>query len=351
MFTVTQSADDLPSADRFAWWHDMTMAALIPTAMRTEHPDDFRASLTMVDLGLAQVSSMFYPSISRVRRTPRLIRRGDPEYLQLSLTVSGRMRLAQSRNEACFGDGGMVLYDSSHPFDGWALPSRGDGVHQILVQLPRRLLPARPDQLTALLSTALSSDGGFGEILARMLTQLTERPHEYGPEDAPRLGAVLIELLAATIGQHVDQRPHEPAERYPHALFLHVQSFVHHHLSDPELTPEAIARAHHLSPPPFAAPAVPTARHHRHRLRPPPAAGTGPSRAGQPPAGRRHGQRDRTPPRLPAARRVQPGLPRRLWRPTTRLPRRGPARRRPQPRAEALTFSREAPPPVTGPQG
>ncbi|MDT0444043.1 AraC-like ligand-binding domain-containing protein [Streptomyces johnsoniae] len=247
MIVTTRTTEDSPEADRFAWWHDMTMATLIPTAIHTDHAADFRASLTMLDFGLAQISSMFYPSISSVRRTPELIRRSDPEYLQLSLTVTGRMRLAQSKNEAELDDGGLVLYDSSYPFDGSALSRHGDVVRQIVVQLPRRLLPVPPDRLTPLLSTRMPTDRGFGEVLRRFLIQVTERPHEYGPADGPRLTTVLVDLIAAAIGQRVDERPMPPADRHPQALYLSVQNFILRNLSDPALAPETIASAHHLS--------------------------------------------------------------------------------------------------------
>ncbi|MDT0318826.1 helix-turn-helix domain-containing protein [Streptomyces millisiae] len=225
----------------------MTMSALIPTAMYTDHQDDFLASITIVDVGLAQISAMSYPSITSVRRTPKMIRRSDPEYLQLSLTVRGQMRLAQSRNEVAFGNGQLVLYDSSYPFDGFALPGREEAVGQIVAQLPRRLVPVQPDRLTALLSTALPSDWGFGEMLRRFLVQVTTRPDEFGPADGPRLATVFIDLLAAAIGQRLDEATEPSADRHPHALYLTVRDFVRAHLSEPSLTPDAIAVAHHVS--------------------------------------------------------------------------------------------------------
>ncbi|MFD5315343.1 helix-turn-helix domain-containing protein [Streptomyces sp. NPDC127098] len=247
MITNSQSTEHLSAPDRFGWWHDMTMSALIPTAMYTDHRNDFRASITVADVGLAQISAMSYPSISSVRRTPKLIRRSDPEYLQLSLTVRGHMGLAQSRNEVAFGPGELVLYDSSHPFDGFALPEREGVVGHVVAQLPRRLVRVRPDQLTPLMSTTLPSDRGFGKMLRQFLVQVTTTPDEFGPSDGPRLAFVFIDLLAAAIGQRLDEHTAPSPDRRPHAVFLSVRDFIHRNLTEPGLSPDAIASAHHVS--------------------------------------------------------------------------------------------------------
>ncbi|MFJ7256360.1 hypothetical protein ACIQWV_28085 [Streptomyces sp. NPDC098085] len=82
------TTDDLPNADRFTWWHEMTMATLIPTLLASDHTVDFRAAANVVDLGAAQVTAMTYLPLTSAR-TSKLIRQSDPEYCQLSLTVRG----------------------------------------------------------------------------------------------------------------------------------------------------------------------------------------------------------------------------------------------------------------------
>ncbi|RMI27791.1 helix-turn-helix domain-containing protein [Streptomyces triticirhizae] len=226
----------------------MTVSALIPTDLSTDHPEDFRSSITMVDLGPAQISAMAYPSISRVRRTPRLIRRSDPEYLQLSLTLDGTMALTQADNETVCPAGTLLLYDSSRPFHGAALPKEGGGVRQIVAQLPRRLVPVPDHQLAAVVADRLPGDGGMGELLAHFLVQVTNRADTYGPRDGARLLPVLIDLLSGTIGQRLDDRQSgDPAEERPTAAFLSAQRYILCHLDEPDLSPARIAAAHHVS--------------------------------------------------------------------------------------------------------
>nr|WP_243274741.1 hypothetical protein [Streptomyces albus] len=63
--------------------------------MSSERAGDFPATADILDLGGVQVSTMAYPPMT-VRRTPRLIRRSDPDFFQLSLTFEGTMGLEQA---------------------------------------------------------------------------------------------------------------------------------------------------------------------------------------------------------------------------------------------------------------
>ncbi|MEU8246092.1 hypothetical protein [Nonomuraea sp. NPDC048916] len=51
-----------------------------------------------------------------------MIRQSDPELYQLSLNLRGRSGVSQGRQDVCLSRMEMVLYDSSRPFDGRAVP-------------------------------------------------------------------------------------------------------------------------------------------------------------------------------------------------------------------------------------
>jgi AraC-like DNA-binding protein len=179
-------------------------------------------------------------------RTPKLIRQNDPEYYQLSLTVHGRMGLSHSGHEVALGTGDLVLYDSSRPFDGWAASETGAVAH-IVAQVPKTLVPIRPNRVDRLIATRIPGDRGFGELLAQFLTQVTAKAHQYRPSDTGRLSTIILDLLAATVAQRLDDHSTLALESRQHALFLRVQAFIQQHLGDPELSPGLIAAAHHIS--------------------------------------------------------------------------------------------------------
>ncbi len=74
MLITRCTTEDLPAADRFGWWHDMTASAMIPTVITSDRAEDFRAAATVLDLGPVQITSLTYPR--RIRRSSRGARHG-----------------------------------------------------------------------------------------------------------------------------------------------------------------------------------------------------------------------------------------------------------------------------------
>ncbi|MFF2963298.1 helix-turn-helix domain-containing protein [Streptomyces sp. NPDC057963] len=239
------TTDDLPNADRFTWWHEMTRATLIPTLLASDHTVDFRAAANVVDLGAAQVTAMTYLPLTSAR-TSKLIRQSDPEYCQLSLTVRGDMGLSQCGREATFGSGELMLYDSSFPFEGWTAAEDGSVAH-IVAQIPKTLLPFPARLLNRLSASRIPADEGFSELLATFLTQVTSNAHRYRTSDGVRLAMVLIDLLGGTVAHCLETDNALPPESRHRVLFLQVQRFIRQHIGDPDLSAETIALAHHIS--------------------------------------------------------------------------------------------------------
>ncbi|MCF6525071.1 helix-turn-helix domain-containing protein [Streptomyces sp. JJ36] len=218
---------------------------LMSTTLRSEHAADFRAAATVLDLGPAQVTAMTYLPLTTAR-TSRLIRQGDPESCQLSLTVRGSMALSQAGREVRFGAGDLMLYDSSQPFEGWATVEQGSVAH-IVAQVPKSLLPVRPHLLDGLFATRFTAVGGFGQLLTQFLTHVTSREHQYRPSDGARLATVLVDLLGGSVAHCFEAETGLPVESRQHALFLRVQGFIRQHVADPDLSAQTVASAHHIS--------------------------------------------------------------------------------------------------------
>ncbi|MFI1336056.1 helix-turn-helix domain-containing protein [Streptomyces sp. NPDC020845] len=247
MDIATMTTQWLTPQERFGWWHDMTASTLIPTAMGSDRAADFDASARVLNLGDVQVSDMAYPMLT-VTRTPRLIQRSDPGYVQLSLTLSGNMGLTQFRRHTLLGAGDLAVYSSSEPFNGWASPEGAAPVRQLLLHLPRAALPLTGRQVDRLAATRIPSGEGFASLLSQFLTHVARHPRQFAPQDAPRLSTTLVDLLTHTIAQRLDAMSVLPPESRERALLLRVQEFIRRHLPDPGLTPSAVAAAHHMSP-------------------------------------------------------------------------------------------------------
>jgi AraC-like DNA-binding protein len=88
MFVARFRTTDVSHELRFAAWHEMTSKALISTAVTSDSVDDFAATVSVLDLGVVQLSTVAYPPL-RATRTARLIRGSDPD-LYYDAELSGR---------------------------------------------------------------------------------------------------------------------------------------------------------------------------------------------------------------------------------------------------------------------
>jgi AraC-like DNA-binding protein len=243
--TVLRS-EELPVADRFEWWCDLTSRTLVPTVFTSDQADDFRAGVRLLELGTLGVSVLSYPAFHS-RRTPALVRRSDPEHYQLALTLrGGGQRLSHCGREALMGVGDLMLTDTSHPFDAWTFPD-GDAVEEILVSVPRAVLPLPAAKVDRLLAVPLSGNTGMGAILSQFLTRTVAESASCRPQDAVRLGAVTLDLIAVFLAHHLDAADTVPPESRQQALMVNIRSFIERNLGDVRLSPAAIAAAHHIS--------------------------------------------------------------------------------------------------------
>jgi AraC-like DNA-binding protein len=243
---VVLSTEGLPVTERFGYWRDVVSWMVTPVEARSDQPADFRASARLMDLGAAQVSHVVCPAYV-ARRTPKLIRQSDPELLQLSLNLRGRSSLSQARRHVTPAKCDMVLYDTSHPFEGRAIPvdTPAEG---FMVAFPRTLLPVPDNKIKGTIPLPLMGDRGVGVLLSQFIVGLSERAAELQPADRARLATILLDLLTATIVQQSGVDVPVPPSSRRHTLLLRIHTYIAQNLSDPDLSPTSIATACHISP-------------------------------------------------------------------------------------------------------
>ncbi|MBW4717067.1 helix-turn-helix domain-containing protein [Saccharothrix obliqua] len=238
MIEAEYHTEDLPKAERFAFWRRIAERSLAPMAMRSDQAADFRADAHCLDFGAVRLAEVTVPSL-RTERTPRLIRRHDPERYYLLLDRDGGFGVAQHGREVMLAPGEMTLYDSSRPFLGWTGARRGG---RVLLQFPKSLLCLPPAQVEKALATCLPGDAGVGALLAGSLRELAAGGTG---EHATRLAGISLDLLAALLARRVEARL--PPGAHDNALVSQVRVFIDGHLADPGLSPAVVAAAHHIS--------------------------------------------------------------------------------------------------------
>jgi AraC-like DNA-binding protein len=88
---------------------------------------------------------------------------------------------------------------------------------------------------------------GIGALLSEFLTRLLSDTDLYQISDAPRLGSILIDLLAALLIHHSGDAAAEPRSHHHRTLLPRIHAFIQQNLADPHLTPTTIAAAHNIS--------------------------------------------------------------------------------------------------------
>ncbi|MFE2263033.1 AraC family transcriptional regulator [Streptomyces griseosporeus] len=253
--TVFRS-EDAPAGERFERWRELIDRSRANEAT-SEHADDFRAELRVLELGPVTVwRSSFSPA--HFRRSARRVRQSDTEVYHLSLLTDGTLAQRHERGvSATIGAGGLLVDASWQACEALASASASpsgpaaDGepgvVAGVGVDLPKSLLPLPQRQVDRLLARELSVRDGAGALLADFLCGLHRHADTLRPTDAPRLGTVTVDLVAAFFAHALETEGALPPESRHEVLVRRIRTFIRQNLPDPELTPGVVASAHHIS--------------------------------------------------------------------------------------------------------
>lgn len=275
---VTMSTEDLPTEDRFPWWCEQISKDAAPTVASSPHAADFRAEVTVAELGPVDMFLMACPDATAVR-TPALVRRSDPERYGLCVILANKVINAQRDRECVVGRRDLLLFDTSQPFRSRMLPGAGPGAgsnaglrarpgvgldaglgtglgtlgcglgKMLILQLPKAALPLRPQRLDNILARPLSTAAGMNAILAKYLTSVATAIEnaEVGEAEAKPLGQAALDLAVAALAAQIDAEDRLSPETRRQALLARIEAFIEHNLADPDLTPAEIAAHHHIS--------------------------------------------------------------------------------------------------------
>lgn len=237
------TSDDLAPEERLEHFDQLQLNSEHPMHVTSASPRAFRACARTLDLGTVDLVDL-HCTPSRVVRTARLVRQLDPELVAVVVVRTGRVTVAQSGRVASLVAGDLALYSSSRPFH-IDIASDSGTTRLVRAHLPRSLLSHLVNDLDGALATQLPGRHGVGALLSQFLTSLTEDADEFAPADLPRLGNLVVDLLAATISHH-DRDPQRSAGAAS-AMLPRIMASVRHQLQDPHLSPKSIAAAHHIS--------------------------------------------------------------------------------------------------------
>ncbi|GAA2459016.1 helix-turn-helix domain-containing protein [Streptomyces mauvecolor] len=239
--TVRLRTQDHAAAERRAFWQDVVCDSFVPVHVRPLHEDDpFRGEITADRLGAVQFSEITADP-SRVDRTPRLIARSDAEYLLVGLVQGGGAVVRQDGREAVLRPGDMACYDTSRPYSLVC----GEDFSMLEFMLPHRLAHLDSGRTGEATATRFSASEGVGALLSPFLTRLARHSRDYA-DSAAVLSQTAGDLLATMLAERV-RPPGDDQRAARRTTLLRARAYIDQNLADPGLSPEQVARAHHIS--------------------------------------------------------------------------------------------------------
>lgn len=233
--------NDGTAGDRLACWRDAVSRNLVPLEVLPRESADFSASLHAVQVGQVQMSVISAEPHS-IARTPRHIASDAPDYLQLTLQLTGQGMLTQRERQARVRPGELVVYDTRRPFT-YDLDESHTG---LVLMFPRTMLALAERDLARVTATPVPCHDGLGQVVLPLLQGLARQMEHLETRGTPRLADNVIDLVGTLLAEHADvDRPSEEAG--PELLTERVLVHMEQRLADPGLSPEGIAAAHRIS--------------------------------------------------------------------------------------------------------
>jgi AraC-like DNA-binding protein len=236
-------AEDQPPRVRRDYFRHVLAEAIAPFDPQFRCQDDFRGEIHSEPVGIAQVTRVSAPPMT-AWRTPRLIRKSDPELFKIDVQLRGHTVYAQGEREAALRPGDLTLIDLSRPVQ---LTDHADHHEVLAVKFAHAALPLRHDELARLTAVPISGRDGLGAPISALARHVVRHLDDYAPTDGARLAAALMDLLIVALAERLDRGPSVPAATRRRALLASAQAFIERRLGDPELTPGVIAAENHVS--------------------------------------------------------------------------------------------------------
>ncbi|MFB6894115.1 helix-turn-helix domain-containing protein [Kitasatospora sp. NPDC056327] len=234
----------VPDGEKAAYLGGAVSRTLVPVEVRPLTGRPFDGRLVSHRLGHVRVSTL-EADAARVSRTAALIARAPRSEPQVGVGVQvcGRAVLQQDGRRAEVPPGGLVLYDTARPYSV-DYPER---FRTHLFHLPRRLLGVPEQELREVAATAVGPADGYGPVLLPFLDTLAASAHSYSAPVGERLAGSVAELLSGLVADLAHGRAAEEPDSAGTQLVGRIRGYIDRHLAEPQLGPERIAQAHHIS--------------------------------------------------------------------------------------------------------
>jgi AraC-like DNA-binding protein len=232
-------AADVPVAAREEYWRHVLSEQLGLREVRLQDGPGPQNELVVTELGAVRlIESGTGPG--RARHTASHIAGVHGDLFQLLVEIDGVIVGRQGGHVAELSPGDLSLVDLSRPLS-CDFPAH----RAVLLTFPGSLLPLPRRQVDPVIGARIPGDSGTPALVSNLVRQL---PRLRDDDIAgTRLGATVLDLLTVALATRLERTAAVPGETRQRALLARIHAFIEAHLTDPDLTPDTVAAAHHIS--------------------------------------------------------------------------------------------------------
>lgn len=241
---LVYSSQDLGGADQLSRYQ----ALVAPRVAKIEAQPSRRAGFSC-EIAEMSVGPLRFVRIQsdpvELRRSMRCIEAdGQTQYL-IGLNLSGASTVHHATGHSLIPAGGLFLLDKTVPYESAVI----ERTQRIIIAIPRPLLERRLDDPGRYLSVMPETDSGVGRIAATYLTTLVAEGPGMTVSQQTAAADICLDLLAMAFEAGDMERGDTPRRSGPRTLMLlsRIKAYLRCRLTDPDLTPSEIARAHGIS--------------------------------------------------------------------------------------------------------
>ncbi|MFF9090929.1 helix-turn-helix domain-containing protein [Streptomyces sp. NPDC014991] len=231
----------VPDGHRLTHWRDVVERALVPVTVVPRDDGPFLGRVRTDRVGTLRVSTT-EAAPQRVRRTAAHIARSPEPFVAVGVQMAGRTLLVQDGRQATANPDDLFVYDTARPY----FLDHPERFSTRVVLIPRRMMAQSDEDLGRITGTVIDTEEGCAAVLRPFLATVVASAHLYSPSAAGRLANGLVDFFGTLVTELTEETAAGSGTTRSF-LVQRVHDYIDENLGDPALSPESVARAHHIS--------------------------------------------------------------------------------------------------------
>ncbi|MET9700403.1 helix-turn-helix domain-containing protein [Streptomyces sp. NPDC006529] len=171
----------------------------------------------------------------------------DRNHIYLGVHVRGPVAVVHGRAETLLEANDLVFCDPARQH----LLRFGEDCRMIFFRVPRCYLGVTEPELDQVVGVPVRGGEGIGALASEFLTALAAEAESRRSAIGDRRARTAVHLLSVLVMELLEADTTDgaagDASGAGHEMLARIHGYIEEHLMDPDLSPESIARAHHIS--------------------------------------------------------------------------------------------------------